>query len=275
MIGPNAYDANFYALASPLAGQKAAVDDAADFARILNQTAPEKSAAAPQETGGNSFIDFVKGVADVVNPLQHIPVIGAIYRHMTGDEINPLARLAGDTLYGGPIGAAFAAADIACQKTTGRDMGETMIAALTPDKNTMVAQNLNDRILPAAGDAGPDGIIWSTPANSNELATNSRLPLAPPLPRSTGANGIEPAPQSAPTPAPPAFQEKDTVATSQSPPTASQVDSTTVLPPHEAPAAASRTDVPPALIAAKMMEALDKYQQMKSTGMAPAVSGEY
>jgi len=288
MIGPNAYNASFYTMAEPpLAGRKAAVADAAaaaDFARILNQAAPVNSTAAP-EGGDGSFLGFVKTVIDAVNPLQHIPLVGALYRHMTGDEINPAARLAGDALYGGPIGAALAAVDIAWQKTTGRDMGETMIAALTKDKGknpadpaaavAMVARNLNDQVLPAAGDAQTAGIIWSTPADTYLSATNSRLSSTLPLLRSVGTNEEEPAPQPTPTHAPPVHQAKDTVVPLRSPPAASKADPTTVLQPQEAPAAASRMDVPPALIAVKMMEALDKYQQMKSAGLAPVVSGMY
>lgn len=49
-------------------------------------------------------------VLDVVNPLQHIPIIGHLYRKITGDEIDPASKLAGATLYGGPIGAALSVA---------------------------------------------------------------------------------------------------------------------------------------------------------------------
>ncbi len=50
---------------------------------------------------GPSFGD----VLDLVNPLQHIPVVSNLYRKITGDEIAPVVRIAGDTLYGGPVGA--------------------------------------------------------------------------------------------------------------------------------------------------------------------------
>ncbi len=45
-------------------------------------------------------------VLDAINPLQHLPIIGTIYRHLTGDTIGNAARVVGDTLYGGPIGLA-------------------------------------------------------------------------------------------------------------------------------------------------------------------------
>ena len=36
-----------------------------------------------------SFWDFL----DIINPLQHLPVIGPIYRHVSGDEMNGTARI--------------------------------------------------------------------------------------------------------------------------------------------------------------------------------------
>ena len=50
---------------------------------------------------------------DMVNPLQHIPVIGSIYRQISGDEIRPIIKIAGGALFGGPLGAAFSVASVA------------------------------------------------------------------------------------------------------------------------------------------------------------------
>jgi hypothetical protein len=55
---------------------------------------------------GLTFGDFL----DVINPLQHIPVVSTVYRMITGDEIGMGARLAGGALYGGPLG--FVAAGV-------------------------------------------------------------------------------------------------------------------------------------------------------------------
>jgi hypothetical protein len=51
-----------------------------------------------------SFGDFL----DMINPLQHIPIISAGYRSITGESISPVARIAGDTLYAGILGVASA-----------------------------------------------------------------------------------------------------------------------------------------------------------------------
>ena len=48
---------------------------------------------------GLTFGDII----DVINPLQHIPVVSTIYWELTGDKISPAARMAGGALFGGPI----------------------------------------------------------------------------------------------------------------------------------------------------------------------------
>ena len=81
------------------------------------------SGSLPKEKHENGFLSFLKTIIDIINPLQHIPVINTIYRQITGDEISDVARIAGDTLYGGPIGTAVAIADVAVLNKTGKDIG--------------------------------------------------------------------------------------------------------------------------------------------------------
>ena len=51
-----------------------------------------------------------------------IPVISTIYRSISGDTIDPGAKIAGGTLFGGPIGAAFSSLDVAVKHRTGHDI---------------------------------------------------------------------------------------------------------------------------------------------------------
>lgn len=76
-----------------------------------------------------SFWDLL----DVVNPLQHIPVIGDLYRDLTGDQIGVGARLAGGTLFGGPVGFIASAVDCAIEQDTGKGMGGHMLALFQDD----------------------------------------------------------------------------------------------------------------------------------------------
>ncbi len=73
--------------------------------------------------GGFSFHDLL----DTINPLQHLPIIATIYRWATGDEPGNVARVVGDGLYGGPIGAALGLANAATRNPTGQDMGERVM----------------------------------------------------------------------------------------------------------------------------------------------------
>jgi hypothetical protein len=53
--------------------------------------------------GGEENLSF-NDLLDVINPLQHLPIISTLYRAITGEKIGLAARLAGDALYGGGIG---------------------------------------------------------------------------------------------------------------------------------------------------------------------------
>jgi hypothetical protein len=99
-----------------------------------NSAAPEPK-STESESNGFGFFDFIKAVVDVINPLQHIPVISTLYRDITGDEIHPIARIAGDGLFGGPLGAMAGMADVALKDSTGKDAGETVMALLHGEKD--------------------------------------------------------------------------------------------------------------------------------------------
>ena len=87
------------------------------------------------------FGDFV----DMVNPLHHIPLVGNIYRHVTGDEIKPPARILGGGIFGGPIGMASAMANAVVEDQTGADIGGNMIAAINEQATGAPAALGNNR----------------------------------------------------------------------------------------------------------------------------------
>ncbi|HEY4124539.1 MAG TPA: hypothetical protein VGM36_08000 [Rhizomicrobium sp.] len=113
-------------------------DQRAAVAASRGEPAPAK-AASNDDDSGFSFDDFL----DVINPLQHLPVISTIYRALTHDTIKPVERIAGDTLYGGLWGFVSSVANVAFEKITGKDFGDTAIALLTGGKgsDTGVAAN--------------------------------------------------------------------------------------------------------------------------------------
>ncbi|WP_042699682.1 hypothetical protein [Azospirillum sp. B506] len=76
--------------------------------------------------GEGSFWDFL----DIINPLQHIPLVSTVYREITGDTIQPAMRIMGDMLYGGVIGGMASIANAVMEQATGKDVGETVMASL-------------------------------------------------------------------------------------------------------------------------------------------------
>lgn len=97
--------------------------------------APE--AANRKNEDGFGFFDLL----DMLNPLQHIPVVGTIYRAITGDEIRSISRIIGGAVFGGPMGAASglmtaviedgtgkAPADLALSFVSGEEAGHSKAA---------------------------------------------------------------------------------------------------------------------------------------------------
>ncbi|MBT7286304.1 MAG: hypothetical protein HN834_12700 [Rhodospirillaceae bacterium] len=76
---------------------------------------------------GIGFSDLL----DVINPLQHLPIIGDLYRSVTADAISPGARMAGGALYGGPLGFVSSLANTIVEGATGKDIGGNVLAALS------------------------------------------------------------------------------------------------------------------------------------------------
>jgi hypothetical protein len=68
---------------------------------------------------------------DIINPLQHLPVVSFIYRAVTGDQIKPAMRILGDIGYGGPTGFLGSCAEVLFEAIFGQDVGGTAISLLT------------------------------------------------------------------------------------------------------------------------------------------------
>ncbi|MEE8549549.1 MAG: hypothetical protein V3S74_08750, partial [Alphaproteobacteria bacterium] len=69
-------------------------------------------------------------ILDIINPLQHIPIVSTIYRAITGDDIAAAPKIAGGALFGGVIGLVVSIIDTAIEQITGQDAGEHILALL-------------------------------------------------------------------------------------------------------------------------------------------------
>jgi hypothetical protein len=125
---------------------------------------PEWQAPASGTASASPSDDsFAHDVMEILNPLQHIPIVSVIYRQMTGDKIGPMERIAGDTLYGGVVGLVSSVANVAFEKLTGKDFGDTALAMLGLDEkpSTAVAANAvtAPTAVPQVADAPPAQLI--------------------------------------------------------------------------------------------------------------------
>jgi hypothetical protein len=121
------------------------------------------------EGDGPSFKDFV----DIINPLQHIPIVATIYRNLTGDRPGAVARVAGGALYGGPVGLVTELIDCAVDDNSGKDIGDTMLA-LVKGENVGSEGAADDTALANA----------ETPKPPEALAAAAAPPAAePPMPQ--------------------------------------------------------------------------------------------
>ena len=107
---------------------------------------------------GVSFMDFL----DIINPLQHIPLISTLYRNLTGDEIDPASKIAGSTLYGGPIGAVASLIDVTVEYNTGKSIVENVLKAGTDNsrdiqRNEIVGKTV-DQVEPRKTNALNQGV---------------------------------------------------------------------------------------------------------------------
>jgi hypothetical protein len=135
-----------------------------------------------------SFNDLV----DIINPLQHIPLVNMAYRAITGDKISGFAQIAGSALYGGPLGIVSGAANAIVQDEKGDDIGGTVIAALTgteknnsreplpsePSGDVMVAENTVDADETALLSSEPEDAPEAAPLAENSAKIEARPLLA-------------------------------------------------------------------------------------------------
>lgn len=65
-------------------------------------------------TFGKNGLDAADGF-DIVNVLNHLPVVSEVYKKAVAHEVSPISKLAGGYLYGGPMGLAFSALDLTAE----------------------------------------------------------------------------------------------------------------------------------------------------------------
>jgi hypothetical protein len=109
-------------------------------AMVSSPSPASENITASAGRSGTSDGGFFHHLLDVVNPLQHLPVIGTVYRAVTGEHIGPVEKVAGDALYGGLWGAISAVADLAFEGITGKSVEDTVLGWFKNDSSGQVAK---------------------------------------------------------------------------------------------------------------------------------------
>jgi len=143
-----------------LSGAPGAPNGGREFGQVIAEAAGLDGEAALAARDGDAFFgedgfgfdDFL----DLINPLQHIPIVSTIYRELNGDEISPGARIFGGAIFGGPLGFAAALGNAALEQVAGKDIGELELSLFesdAPDSKILTAESTP---LPVANDSEAD-----------------------------------------------------------------------------------------------------------------------
>ncbi len=142
--------------AAPAAAQPAQASEGASFGEALNQSVAQAETRRMVRKGESatpgvdkpvtvaselSFYDFL----DIINPLQHIPIVSDYYREATGDTIKPELKLAGGAITGGIFGFFASLADVIFEGENGESMGKAVASSLSgePSKKQVASANTN------------------------------------------------------------------------------------------------------------------------------------
>lgn len=237
-------------------------------------------AANPKMADQNfDFGDFI----DMINPLQHLPIVGNMYREATGDQINPAMKIAGAGIFGGPLGLIGGLVSAIYEQASGEeiestiagwmgnDPASTAVAAKTaaPQEEIKLAdiQWNNTKAVgfgmaaatPLRPEPQPQAVAAVNPAAAaaNAQTVAAAEPAKPTAMFEGLQKGIMPASYSPP-PQIPAYFNPNTAQFHGVQPAAAKT-------PAAAPAVAANDTVqqPQSDFAKKMMEALDRYETAK------------
>ena len=112
---------------------------------------------------GPSFSDFL----DLINPLQHIPVISNIYQQETGSTPGAVTKIAGATVLGGPIGGAIAIANEVVEAVTGKDVTGHLLGLTGSSKPA--AHGKTEVIIPK-----PEETAETEPVTASNMRTTTK-----------------------------------------------------------------------------------------------------
>lgn len=137
----------------------------------VNEASEKEKTTSIFGKDGFTFGDII----DIINPLQHIPIVNSIYRKITGDVIAPAMEIAGGALFGGPLGAAMSVVTTTFKSQFQQDVDSVDPNSPYTDNEsaTAIANNtLNEKIISA------DDYIAAERSEIKETDYNSTSPAS-------------------------------------------------------------------------------------------------
>jgi hypothetical protein len=119
-------------------------------------------------------------VLDIINPLQHIPVVSTLYRMATEDEIGIGSRLIGGALFGGPLGILITGLTAIMEELSGGSVDEHVASLL----NTIGDEDDAASQFASVEKRGPDPVFLP------RLEVDVAAPAAPQAPATVDANPV-------------------------------------------------------------------------------------
>jgi len=139
------------------------------ISRSARLACAEKATQVQESSDDFGVDDFV----DMINPLQHIPIVGTIYRELTGDTIKPEVQVAGSIGFGVLTGsivlsAVAGIASAAMEQSTGKEPLVQVADALFGD--TVQTPDALTEAKVVVADAAPTMAAKATPPSTPSTA---------------------------------------------------------------------------------------------------------
>ena len=140
---------------------------------LRGDNSPKKEEAAEDSS-------FLGTLIDIVNPLQHLPVVSTLYREATGDGLSGIANILGGGIFGGPLGAVASVVNEIVTAETGTDVGGNVlnqVEALAEPSTTDPYADGGLAMTPLKPDQGQSAMLIAATGTQQTSATAPDLTI--------------------------------------------------------------------------------------------------
>lgn len=253
------------------------------ISRSARMACAEKATHVAYEDDTLSLGDLV----DLLNPLQHIPLVGSLYRSITGDEIKPDVQVAGSLLFGVATGsvllsAASGIASAAIEAQTGKEPTIQVAEAIFGSDTVEAGDPLTEEKIVVADAGGTLAGREVVTPQEESMPSVSAAPTPSVVAASTAAMAPGATRVGHTIYTSPAMRSAGKVATTRTTQTAADTTQVPSMPSAENPLGAMIQEqakareagqkLPPQLVQDMMLMALDKYKTAQATTSSGAAA---